>query len=393
MIEVTIVGAGPYGLSIAAHLQARNIEFRVLGVPMGFWKTSMPVGMFLKSEGCASSLFDPTGSFTLSDYCAEEKVPYADLGLPVPLERFISYGLAFQRRIVPTVEQRMVNSVAPIEGGFELRLDSGETFCTRKLILAVGVGNFAYVPAALSDLGDEFVTHSSRHSDLGAFVNQDVAVIGGGSSATDLAALLLRAGARPVIVTRGPKVLFHEPQVLPRKLRSRVRAPSSGMGPGWLSWLCCNLPTFFHHLPERRRLHVTKTHVGPAGGWFMKEAVVGKVPIIANASIKEASIDGDHVHILLSSDDHEQQPVVVDHVISATGYRVDVNRIDFLDKSIRDRINTVKKTPILSSHFESSVPGLYFVGPAAANSFGPVQRFAVGAEYAARRVTRSLAIV
>lgn len=352
----------------------------------------MPEGMLLKSEGCASSLYDPTGSFPLSDYCAELNVPYADLGLPIPLERFVSYGVAFQQRIVPTVERRTVKSVGPIAGGFELSLDSGETFCTRKLILAIGVGAFAYVPSVLSELGDAFVTHSSRHADLGAFANRDVAVIGAGASALDLAALLYRAGARPVVIARGPAVLFHDRQLLPRKLRSRLRAPSSGIGPGWRSWLCCNAPMIFHHLPERRRLQVTKTHVGPAGGWFMKDAVIGKVPIITNASVEEALIDGDQVRIRLSSDDDKLQPMIFDHVIAATGFRVDVDRIAFLDKSIRDRISKIDKTPILSSHFESSVLGLYFIGPAAANSFGPVQRFAVGAKFAARRVSRSLAI-
>jgi len=37
------------------------------------------------------------------------------------------------------------------------------------------------------------------------------------------------------------------------------------------------------------------------------------------------------------------------------------------------------------------VPGLYFVGVSAANSFGPVLRFAFGADFAARHITRQLA--
>jgi cation diffusion facilitator CzcD-associated flavoprotein CzcO len=359
---------------------------------MGFWQSSMPEGMLLKSEGCASSLSDPTSSFRLSDYCAEENVPYADLGLPVPLERFVSYGLAFQQRIVPTVERRTVEAVESVAEGFEMTLDSGETFSTRKVILAIGVRDFAYVPPELSGLTSTFVTHSSRHADLRVFTDRDIAVVGGGASAVDLAALLHQAGARPVIVARGPEVLFHNRLVLPRKLRSRVRAPASGMGPGWRSWFCCNAATIFHHLPERRRLHVTKTHVGPSAGWFMRDAVVGTVPMITNASVQGVSIDSNQVRIRLSSDDDGPRSVICDHVIAATGYRVDVDRIGFLGQSIRDRIRTVEKTPVLSSRFESSVPGLYFIGPAAANSFGPVQRFAVGAEYAARRVSRGLAV-
>ena len=389
--EVTIVGAGPYGLSLAAHLRVHHITFRILGIPMDFWLTSMPEGMSLKSDGQASSIYDPACSFTLSKYCAEENLPYSDLGMPVTLESFVSYGVAFQQRIVPTVEQRVVTCVTSNQEGFTLSLDNGETFATRNLILAIGVGYFAHVPLALAELADAYATHSSRHADLSAFAGQDVAIIGGGASALDLAALLNRAGARPVVVTRGPAVEFHERQRLPRTMRSRLRAPTSAIGPGWRSWIFCKTPLPFHYLPERLRLQVTKTRLGPVGGWFIKDAVVGKVPIIVNSTVEEATIDGDRVRLRLSSYDAQASDLTVDHVISATGYRVDVDRITFLEESLRALIDTVEKTPILSSYFESSVPGLYFVGPAAANSFGPLQRFAVGARFAARRVSRRLA--
>jgi thioredoxin reductase len=391
--EVTIVGAGPYGLSLAAHLGARRIPFRILGIPMEFWRTSMPEGMSLKSDGFASSIYDPANSFTLSNYCAEENLPYADVALPVTLESFVSYGAAFQQRIVPTVEQRFVSSVNTNDEGFSLTLDDGETFSSRTLILAIGVGYFAHVPSPLAELGDEFATHSSRHSDLSAFANQEVAIIGAGASALDLAALLNATGARPVVITQGPVVHFHDRQRIPRTIRSRVLAPSSGLGPGWRSWLYCNFPLLFHYLPERQRLQATKTHLRPAGGWFMKDEVIGKVPIIFSSTVEEATVESDRVRLQLSPEGAEPLELTVDHVIAATGYRVDVDRIAFLDASLRARIDTVKKTPILSSHFESSVPGLYFVGAAAANSFGPAQRFAFGARYAARRVASRLAAV
>lgn len=389
--EVTIVGAGPYGLSLAAHLGARHIRFRILGIPMEFWRTSMPDGMSLKSEGCASSIFDPAGSFTLSRYCAEEDLPYADLGLPVTLKTFISYGVAFQQRIVPTVEQRVVTSVTTNEEGFSLCLDNGETFTTRKLILAIGVGCFANVPSELADLADTFATHSSQHADLSGFANRDVAIIGAGASALDLAALLNQAGARPVVVTRGPTAEFHERQRVPRTLRSRLLAPSSGIGPGWHSWIFCNASLLFHYLPERWRLEVTKTRLGPVGGWFIKDAVVGKVTFIHNSMVEGATVEGNRVRLRLFSGGDQSSDLTVDHVIAATGYRVDLDRIAFLDESLRARIVSVENTPVLSSNFESSVTGLYFVGPAAANSFGPLQRFAVGAKFAARRVSRSIA--
>ncbi len=83
--QVAIIGAGPYGLSLAAHLRARGIDFRIFGTPLNSWRTQMPKGMFLKSEGFASNLYDPDGAFTLVRFCADKSLGYADYNHPVPL--------------------------------------------------------------------------------------------------------------------------------------------------------------------------------------------------------------------------------------------------------------------------------------------------------------------
>jgi hypothetical protein len=384
--EVAIIGAGPYGLSLAAHLEDKGVSFRIFGVPMELWQTSMPHGMSLKSDGCASSIYDPREFFTLQKYCADEGLPYADVGIPVTLESFISYGLAFQQRMVPTVEQLRVTSVKAGHGGFSLTLDNGETLTSRQVVVAVGVSFFPHVPDVIAALPDAFATHSSRHSDLSSFANRDVAIVGGGSSALDLGALLSRVGARPLVIARANGVHFHDRMRLPRTLTDRLRAPSSGIGPGWRSRFFCSAPVVFHFLPERWRLLQTKRHAGPSGGWFIKDEVMKNVPIVVASTVVGAVVEDDRVVLSLSSG----QSMTVDNVVAATGYRVDIDRLTFLDESLRVGIRSVQKTPILTSHFESSVAGLYFMGPAAANSFGPLQRFAVGASFAARRVARSL---
>jgi cation diffusion facilitator CzcD-associated flavoprotein CzcO len=88
MSDVAIIGAGPYGLSLAAHLRARGVDFRIFGKPMQTWLEHMPKGMRLKSEGFASSLYDPDSKFTLAAYCKERGLAYADTGMPIPLETF-----------------------------------------------------------------------------------------------------------------------------------------------------------------------------------------------------------------------------------------------------------------------------------------------------------------
>ena len=120
--DVAIIGAGPYGLSIAAHLRARNVDFRIFGSPMHTWRAHMPKGMRLKSEGFASSLYDPDSAFTLEAYCKEKGLPYADTALPVPLETFTAYGLEFQKRFVPDLEDKLVVSLRRTGDGYQVAL-------------------------------------------------------------------------------------------------------------------------------------------------------------------------------------------------------------------------------------------------------------------------------
>ena len=80
----------------------------------------------------------------------------------------------------------------------------------------------------------------------------------------------------------------------------------------------------------------------------------------------------------------------MDHVIAATGYRPNVSRLTFLDEHLRAGIRTVASTPVVGKDYQSSVPGLYFMGPAVAPTFGPVMRFVYGADHAARDAAPAL---
>ena len=142
MLDTVIIGAGPYGLSIAAHLRLRGIPFRIFGRPMDSWLQHMPKGMMLKSDGFASDIYDPEQAFTLRQFCAERGIEYADTGVPVRLETFGAYGLAFRERMVPELEDKLVVSIDRSPGGFVLRHDDGETFQARRVVLAVGITHF-----------------------------------------------------------------------------------------------------------------------------------------------------------------------------------------------------------------------------------------------------------
>jgi thioredoxin reductase len=358
---------------------------------MDIWKHQMPKGMCLKLDGFASNLSDPQSAFTLQHYCESKGIPYQDQGLPVSLEAFTAYGLEFQKKMVPELEERMVVAVEPMELGFRLRLDDGETFTAGRVVVAVGITYFQRMPDVLAGLPDQFVTHSSKHTDLGGFKGRDVIILGAGSSAIDIAALLRRTGAKVRMITRGPALKFHVPfkTVFPNWFIPVLR-PKTGLGPGWRSRFCTDAPLIFRLLPVNFRLFVVRRHLGPSPGWFIKASDLENVPVLTGTQIKNAEIRGGRVHLKLVQNDGAELDVDTDHLIAATGYKPDLRRLPFLDEKLLNRINSVQQTPVLSTNFESSVRGLYFIGLASANTFGPMLRFAYGAAYAARRLSRHL---
>ena len=388
-IDVAILGAGPYGLSIAAHLAQRGLSFRIFGKPMQSW-LQMPCGMTLKSEGFASSLYDPEGAFPLGRYSQERGLEYADLGLPVPLATFCEYGLAFQRRFVPTLEQHMVRELKNGAGHFTLELDSGEKLNARRVVVAVGISHFAHMPSVLSGLPAALVSHSSAHADVGRFKSRDVTVLGAGASAIDLAALLHEAGTRVRLVTRRKSLPIHAQMRLPRPLSDRLREPMSEIGPSWRSWFFTNAAPLFHRLPSRRRMKWAKNHLGPAAGWFMAERIK-PVPAAYGLTPVGVTALGNKVQVSFEDQAGNYSRFETEHLIAATGYRPDIGRLAFLEPVLREAVQVLEGAPILSPHFESSVPGLYFVGPAAIHSFGPLMRFAAGAKFASRRIASHLA--
>ena len=393
MLNTAIIGAGPYGLSVAAHFRRQGIPFRIFGRPMDSWLNHMPKGMMLKSDGFASNIYDPEEAFTLEKFCAERGIKYAAAGLPVQLETFVAYGQAFRERMLPELEDKQVISLDRAPGGFVLGLEDGETVAAQRVVLAVGITHFEYVHSKLANLSPQFLSHSFRHADPGVFKGRNVVVIGGGASAIDLAALLHEAGADVQLVARQPELKFHStPTGKPRSAWQQVRHPKSGLGPGLRSRFYADAPGLFHHLPEQFRLEIVEKSLGPSAGWFVKDKMA-QVPCLLGYTPERAEVlDGNHeVRLHLRAADGSERKVVTGHIIAATGYKVNLDRLTFLNSEIRSRIKTAKGSPVLSSSFESSMPGIYFVGLAAANSFGPVMRFAFGAGFAARRLTETVA--
>jgi thioredoxin reductase len=351
------------------------------------WRHHTPSGMHLKSEGFASNLHAPGPDSTLEHFCNREGLPYAPSGLPISRATLLAYGLHFQKRFVPELEPRCVQAVEAHQSGFVLRLNDGETLSVKRVVMATGISHFAYTPPALAGLPSPYLTHSFEHGSLAHFRGRHVTVIGGGASAVDLAILLRAAGARSLLVARGRVLEWVPPPETNRSIWRQLRAPESDLGFGWK--LCLyGMPGLFRYFPRPARRQIVKTCLGPAGAWWIKERLDARVPVMLGSTIDGAYVANGQVRVTLRDVKGRESCVVTDHVIAATGYRVDLARLTFLAEDLRSAIRVFNHMPVLSQTFQSSVPGLYFVGLAAATSFGPSMRFIAGAEYAARTLAK-----
>jgi FAD-dependent urate hydroxylase len=392
VVDVAIVGAGPYGLSLAAHLRSTGLAVRQFGFPMRQWRSAMPRGMFLKSQGFASNLSSPDGGHTLEAYCAATGRRYASYGLPVSLDTFVSYGRWFQQELALEVEETLVTGVVGKGSRYELTLGTGERLLAARVAVAAGVEHFPFVPEQLSGLRSDRCTHSSAHTDLSAFAGRRVVVLGAGQSALESAALLHESGVDVRLVARDRRLAWNGPPLPPsRPLLQRLREPEAGLGSGWSTWFYSSKPELFRLLPRHTRVYRARTALGPAGAPWLSPRVQGKFPVILGHALRWADADDGAVRLGLRSPAGEDIMMTAEHVIAATGYRSDLRKLTFLDRHLRQRVRTVAGTPAVDRSYQSTVAGLYFLGPVVAPTFGPVMRFVYGCDHAARAVARDMA--
>lgn len=373
-LDVLIVGAGPYGLSSATHLKDKGFGVLVCGDPMSFWRDHMPAGMYLRSTWAASHIAHPRRQFTLDHFRAETGLQFQQ---PVPLERFVEYGQWYQQQAVPELAACQVSCVERSGNGFKAALSDGQVVTARRVIIATGIAPFPWMPKEFEGQPKTHISHSSDHSDLRQFSGREMLVIGGGQSALDAARILHFHGASVEVVARQEEILWvgehrwlHHLGLISWLLYSKL-----DVGPAGLSRLV-GFPNFFRRLPRGWQDAISDRAIRPAGtGW--QRPHLAKVRMTTGCRVTCATVAGSGVHLKLS-DGTER---AVDHVIVATGYRVDVRRWRFLDRAFQNSLKTVDGSPVLGRGFESSIQGLHFVGKPAAWSFGPTMNFISGGHF------------
>jgi hypothetical protein len=380
-VEVLVIGAGPYGLSVSTHLRAQGVNHLVVGTPMDTWRAHSPAGMFLKSEPYGSSFASPRPGYNLSTYYRSRGLDYDPRVGPVPLGHFLGYADWFTANLVPALRDDQVTELTPAGGGFVASLAGGESVAARQVVIATGVRPYRNIPPELSGLPADVLSHTIDHSRLDKFSGRQVVVVGAGQSALETSALLHEQGASVRIVARVPELAWNDRN--PGKLSplGHLRRPASRLCEGWrcVFW---DTPRAFRLLPREMQATKARSVLGPAGSWWLRERVDGVIDTLAGYRVQKADARGSGVRLLL--DGPRETVLDADHVIAGTGFRVDLARLPFLADSLRLGVATYTGYPVLSRAGESSVPGLYFAGASAAGSLGPSMRFVAGTHNIAR---------
>jgi thioredoxin reductase len=386
--EVVVIGAGPYGLSAAAHLQAAGVEPYVIGQSMAFWKKNMPGGMLLRSKSEASNIAAPQKHLSIAGYAKTIRRKIAD---PLPIEDFIAYGEWFQKQVAPNLDTRQVQNVSHDGSVFQLTLDDRETVYAKSVVLGLGIGPFLYRPEQFAGMPRELAPHSSDLSDFSQFRGRRIAVIGKGQSALEYAALLHESQAEVQIVTRAAELAFrpfawrkHLFRTLtpgPLKGLSHWIIPPTDLGDVWTARKMADPDLFRKQSPEIQE-KLLKDCARPVGAYWLPSRLEG-VRVRSSVSVAGVGRAGSGLKLELSDGTSEQ----VDFVVLATGYRIDVSKYNVLDNSLKQHVRqTPDGYPVLDMSLQTSVDGLYMAGVIAEKTLGPTLRFVTGTSNAGPRL-------
>jgi len=374
--NLLIIGAGPFGLSLAAYAKHLGIDHIVAGRPMEFWKKNMPDGMFLRSASDWS--LDPTGRYSIVNYLETLGKTPKDVE-PLSLEFYLRYAQWFQEGSGIQTISDYVTKLDQVKDGFQAVLENGDVIEAQNVAIAIGMGYFKNLPSALTSILPEGrFEHTCDAVQLSSRRGRRVLILGGRQSAFEWAALLNDAGAAEVHL-----VHRHESPKFAEADWSWVPPLVDGM---------VNDPAWFRNLPQEEKDAVSKRlwsegrlKVEP---WLEQRVMKPNTKIHQQASLASCVERADGaLDVKLDNGD----AFVVDDVILATGYKVELERLPFLKAgNVFDKIEVKNGFPVLDPHFQTSVNGLYFTSMPAGQDFGPFFGFTVSVRASAKIIGDAL---
>jgi FAD-dependent urate hydroxylase len=384
-LDVAVIGAGPFGLSVAAHLAHRRV--RAFGRPMETWHTRMPPDMRLRSDWDETNLSAPQDRGSIDQWAMAVGEPREE---PIPLQKFLRYAEWFRTTLVPENDPSDVVQLERGGGGFRVTTAAGDETDAHDVVVAVGVTPFPHAPPPFDAFLGEGVSFAIDRQDYAVYRGRPVIVVGGGQGGLEAAALARRAGAEVEIVIRSQLRWFtdrepYKPRGRLQQRLYRIAYPVVGYGPPPLNRLALH-PDAFAALPDPARRTVAQRILRAGGSPWVRGEIEGKVRVTEGTAVQRLERSGGGLRLTLSDGTRREAAAVV---VSA-GFRFALDRLAFLSPAIRDAVAVRDGWPVLDRYFRASDPHLLFVGFAAERRFGPIARFVNGSRFTAYRVADAL---
>jgi lysine/ornithine N-monooxygenase len=377
------VGAGPFGLSVAAHLADRRV--RAFGAPMQTWRTRMPPDMRLRSDWEETSLSAPDDRGAIDVWSHTAGEPRQE---PIPLPMFLRYAEWFRETFV---RENDPSDVAQVErasgpGTYRVTTVAGDTADARHVVVAVGVTPFPYAPPPFAGAIGDGIGYAIDRQDYSAYRGGRVIVVGGGQGGLEAAALARRAGADVEVIVRSQVRWFtdrepYRPRTPLQRRIYRLAYPVVGYGPPPLNRLALH-PDVFAALPDRMARRVARRILRAGGSPWVRGEIEGKVAVTEGVAVERVHRRGERIHLTLSDGSARD----ADAVVVSAGFRFALDRMRFLSPETAAPVAVRDGWPVLDRYFRSTDPNLLFVGFAAERRFGPIARFVSGSRFTAQRV-------
>ncbi len=380
-LDVAVVGAGPFGLSVAAHLAHRRV--RAFGEPMQTWRTRMPPDMRLRSDWEETSLSAPGDRGSIDVWARAAGEPREE---PIPLPTFLRYADWFRQTFVPELDPSDVAHVDRASGVFRVITAAGDEADARSIVLAVGVTPFPYAPPPFADAMGDGIGFAIDRQDYSACRGGRVVVVGGGQGGLEAAALARRAGADVELIVRSRVRWFtdrepYKPRTPLQRRVYRLAYPVVGYGPPPLNRLALH-PDAFAALPRPVRRRVARRILRAGGSPWVRGEIEGRVAVTEGAAVERVERRGERIRLSLSDGSARE----ADAVVVSAGFRFALERMTFLSPTVGAGVDLRDGWPVLDRYFRSTDRDLLFVGFAAERRFGPIARFVSGSRFTAFRV-------
>lgn len=366
-LSLLVIGAGPYGLSTAAHAKRHGIDPLVVGEPMGFWRRNMPERMLLRSG--TDWHLDADGIDTFEAFLADHGIDAAELP-PVPLATFLDYADWFCSRAGVQPEPILASRVESVDDRFAVTFDDGRRVTADAVVAAPGIARFPVIPEWVpASLPESHWSHTARLVRFDHLRSARVLIVGGRQSAFEWAALLAEAGAAAIHV-----VHRHDPPSFETSQWTFVDElmDNTVLIPGWFRRLApAERDAIAQRFWAEGRLKLEP--------WLTPRLLQGIVHRRPRAEVTSCGQrPAGEIEVTLS----DGERLEVDHILLATGYKPDLAKIPYLEPLLH-RIETSDGFPVLDEHFQTSVPGLFMTGFVATRDFGPFFGFVRGCPAAA----------